>query len=397
MIVAILLIFALGFRTGQYSIEKSKREPSFSYKVKNLQEKNTRDIDFSLFWETWNALEDHYVDKKKLDPNQLYYGAIKGMVASVGDSYTFFLTPEENKQSKDDLGGHFEGIGAELGLKNNQIVVVTPLKNSPAEKAGVKAGDIISKVDGASTKNWTLNQAVSKIRGPKGKKVVLTMSRKEKEVDISVVRDQINVPFVELSYEEKTAIIELSRFGDDTDRLWDQAINKIVDAQEKGNVDSIVLDMRGNPGGYLDGAVYIASEFLPKGSLVVKQEFADKPTETYLTKREGKLLSIPLVVLVNEGSASAAEIVAGALRDYKRATLVGEKTFGKGSVQQAIDLKDGAGVHVTISKWILPKGDWIHQKGIEPKTVVKNEIPEGNTLTKENDLQLKKAIEIVRQ
>ena len=115
MIVAILLIFALGFRTGQYSIEKSKREPSFSYKVKNLQEKNTRDIDFSLFWETWNALEDHYVDKKKLDPNQLYYGAIKGMVASVGDSYTFFLTPEENKQSKDDLGGHFEGIGAELG------------------------------------------------------------------------------------------------------------------------------------------------------------------------------------------------------------------------------------------------------------------------------------------
>jgi len=397
MIVAILLIFALGFRTGQYSIEKSKREPSFSYKVKNLQEKNTRDIDFSLFWETWNALEDHYVDKKKLDPNQLYYGAIKGMVASVGDSYTFFLTPEENKQSKDDLGGHFEGIGAELGLKNNQIVVVTPLKNSPAEKAGIKAGDIISKVDGASTKNWTLNQAVSKIRGPKGKKVVLTMSRKEKEVDISVVRDQINVPFVELSYEEKTAIIELSRFGDDTDRLWDQAINKIVDAQEKGNVDSIVLDMRGNPGGYLDGAVYIASEFLPKGSLVVKQEFADKPTETYLTKREGKLLSIPLVVLVNEGSASAAEIVAGALRDYKRATLVGEKTFGKGSVQQAIDLKDGAGVHVTISKWILPKGDWIHQKGIEPKTVVKNEIPEGNTLTKENDLQLKKAIEIVRQ
>ena len=397
MIVAILLIFALGFRTGQYSIEKSKREPSFSYKVKNLQEKNTRDIDFSLFWETWNALEDHYVDKKKLDPNQLYYGAIKGMVASVGDSYTFFLTPEENKQSKDDLGGHFEGIGAELGLKNNQIVVVTPLKNSPAEKAGVKAGDIISKVDGASTANLTLNQAVSKIRGPKGKKVVLTMSRKEKEIDISVVRDQINVPFVELSYEEKTAIIELSRFGDDTDRLWDQAINKIVDAQEKGNVDSIVLDMRGNPGGYLDGAVYIASEFLPKGSLVVKQEFADKPTETYLTKREGKLLSIPLVVLVNEGSASAAEIVAGALRDYKRATLVGEKTFGKGSVQQAIDLKDGAGVHVTISKWILPKGDWIHQKGIEPKTVVKNEIPEGNTLTKENDLQLKKAIEIVRQ
>ena len=397
MIVAILLIFALGFRTGQYSIEKSKREPSFSYKVKNLQEKNTRDIDFSLFWETWNALEDHYVDKKKLDPNQLYYGAIKGMVASVGDSYTFFLTPEENKQSKDDLGGHFEGIGAELGLKNNQIVVVTPLKNSPAEKAGVKAGDIISKVDATSTKNWTLNQALSKIRGPKGKKVVLTMSRKEKEIDISVVRDQINVPFVELSYEEKTAIIELSRFGDDTDRLWDQAINKIVDAQEKGNVDSIVLDMRGNPGGYLDGAVYIASEFLPKGSLVVKQEFADKPTETYLTKREGKLLSIPLVVLVNEGSASAAEIVAGALRDYKRATLVGEKTFGKGSVQQAIDLKDGAGVHVTISKWILPKGDWIHQKGIEPKTVVKNEIPEGNTLTKENDLQLKKAIEIVRQ
>ncbi|OGK43345.1 hypothetical protein A2956_02840, partial [Candidatus Roizmanbacteria bacterium RIFCSPLOWO2_01_FULL_37_57] len=346
---------------------------------------------------TWNALEENYVDKTKLDPKVLYYGAIKGMVSSLGDSYTFFLTPEENQQSKDDLGGKFEGIGAELGLKNNQIVIVTPLKNSPAEKAGVRAGDIILEVDGKSTEGWTLNQAVSEIRGPKGEPVLLTLLRIDEEIEISIKRDQINIPFVELEFEKDVAVIELTRFGDNTNKLWDQTVSAINQRIRQGTVKGVVLDMRGNPGGFLDGAVYIASEFLPQGKIIVKQQYANDTKEEYTVERRGKLLDIPLVVLINEGSASASEIVAGALRDHERATLVGQKTFGKGSVQQALDLSEGAGVHITISKWILPDGEWINDKGIEPSVKVENTVEDGNTLSRESDIQLNRAIELLRK
>ncbi|OGK58872.1 hypothetical protein A3G65_02515 [Candidatus Roizmanbacteria bacterium RIFCSPLOWO2_12_FULL_37_7b] len=365
LISLVIALFGAGYRMGEYRTQKELRQkPAYNYTVSNIDEGNTRNIDFALFWETWNALEENYVDKTKLDPKVLYYGAIKGMVSSLGDSYTFFLTPEENQQSKDDLGGKFEGIGAELGLKNNQIVIVTPLKNSPAEKAGVRAGDIILEVDGKSTEGWTLNQAVSEIRGPKGEPVLLTLLRIDEEIEISIKRDQINIPFVELEFEKDVAVIELTRFGDNTNKLWDQTVSAINQRIRQGTVKGVVLDMRGNPGGFLDGAVYIASEFLPQGKIIVKQQYANDTKEEYTVERRGKLLDIPLVVLINEGSASASEIVAGALRDHERATLVGQKTFGKGSVQQALDLSEGAGVHITISKWILPDGEWINDKGI---------------------------------
>ena len=398
LISLVIALFGAGYRMGEYRTQKELRQkPAYNYTVSNIDEGNTRNIDFALFWETWNALEENYVDKTKLDPKVLYYGAIKGMVSSLGDSYTFFLTPEENQQSKDDLGGKFEGIGAELGLKNNQIVIVTPLKNSPAEKAGVRAGDIILEVDGKSTEGWTLNQAVSEIRGPKGEPVLLTLLRIDEEIEISIKRDQINIPFVELEFEKDVAVIELTRFGDNTNKLWDQTVSTINQRIRQGTVKGVVLDMRGNPGGFLDGAVYIASEFLPQGKIIVKQQYANDTKEEYTVERRGKLLDIPLVVLINEGSASASEIVAGALRDHERATLVGQKTFGKGSVQQALDLSEGAGVHITISKWILPDGEWINDKGIEPSVKVKNTVEDGNTLSRESDIQLNRAIELLRK
>ncbi|OGK33698.1 hypothetical protein A3E10_03205 [Candidatus Roizmanbacteria bacterium RIFCSPHIGHO2_12_FULL_37_23] len=398
LISLVIALFGAGYRMGEYRTQKELRQkPAYNYTVSNIDEGNTRNIDFALFWETWNALEENYVDKTKLDPKVLYYGAIKGMVSSLGDSYTFFLTPEENQQSKDDLGGKFEGIGAELGLKNNQIVIVTPLKNSPAEKAGVRAGDIILEVDGKSTEGWTLNQAVSEIRGPKGEPVLLTLLRIDEEIEISIKRDQINIPFVELEFEKDVAVIELTRFGDNTNKLWDQTVSAINQRIRQGTVKGVVLDMRGNPGGFLDGAVYIASEFLPQGKIIVKQQYANDTKEEYTVERRGKLLDIPLVVLINEGSASASEIVAGALRDHERATLVGQKTFGKGSVQQALDLSEGAGVHITISKWILPDGEWINDKGIEPSVKVKNTVEDGNTLSRESDIQLNRAIELLRK
>ena len=360
-----------------------------------MQKGNKANLDFSLFWQTWDTLGEYYVDKTKLDPMKMYYGAIKGMVASVNDNYTFFMTPEENKQSKDDLKGVFFGIGAELGMNDNQIVVVTPLKNSPAEKAGVKAGDIVTKVNNESTKNWSLQQAVSKIRGPKGEKVILTMLRGEKSVDVSVVRDEINIPFVTTKYEGNIAIVELSRFGEPTNDLWDKAVVELLAKQKAGALKGIVLDMRGNPGGFLDGAIHVASEFLSPRDLVVKQEYADKQPEKYFAKREGKLQNVPVVILLNKGSASASEIVAGALRDHKKATIVGENSFGKGTVQQALDLQDDAGLHVTISKWVLPGGSWIQETGIKPDVAVKLDIKEGNTMDRKSDTQLDKAIEIL--
>ncbi len=390
-----LLIFASGMKFGENK-QRISHLASKNLKVTNLKEGNTADLDFALFWQTWDTLNEYYVDKNKLDPQKMYYGAIKGMVASVEDSYTFFLTPEENKQSKDDLKGIFYGIGAELGLEENEIVVVTPLKDSPAEKAGVKTGDVVIKVNEESTKNWTLQQVVAKIRGPKGEKVVLTMRRGESELEIPIVRDEINIPFVEVSYDNNIAIVELSRFGEPTNDLWDKTVNELVKRRQQGQLRGIVLDMRGNPGGYLDGAIHVGSEFLNKRDLIVKQEYADKEPEKYFAKRDGKLQNIPAVVLLNKGSASASEIVAGALRDHKRATIVGENSFGKGTVQQALDLQDNAGLHVTISKWILPGGSWINETGIKPDIEVKLDLPEGETLKKENDSQLKKALEILQ-
>lgn len=398
LILAVCIaIFASGYHVGDKNARKQPRTPDFNYSVSNLEEGNTRKLDFALFWEAWNELERKYVDKKKLDPQVLYYGAIKGMVASMGDPYTFFLTPEENAESKQDLAGKFYGIGAELGLKKGSIVIVTPIKDSPAEKAGVRAGDIIMKVDGKSTSNWTLFEAISKIRGDKGTSVRLTMIRegKDDEFDISIVRDEINVPFVEVKYEDDIAIVELSRFGDPTNALWDKIVNEIVAKKARGQVRGMVLDMRGNPGGLLQSAVHISSEFLKEGDIIVKQEFADRKPEVYTSNRDGKLLGFPVVILQNEGSASASEIVAGALRDTIDAKIVGTSSFGKGTVQTADELSQGAGIHITISKWILPKGSWIHDTGIKPHVAIKNDIPDGFTLTRETDKQLDAAIEVI--
>lgn len=401
LILTILIaVFASGYRMGTKKAVSTPRSPAYNYNVQNLEEGNTRNLDFSLFWEAWNKLEEEYVDKKKLDPKILYYGAIKGMVAAAGDTYTFFLTPEENSESKRDLAGKFFGIGAELGLRNNTIVVVTPLKNSPAEKAGILAGDIVSKVDGKATTNWTLFEAVSKIRGEKDTPVVLTVMREglDDEKAIKIMRGEIDIPFVEVSYENNVAIVELTRFGDHTNDLWDGIVNEMVTKRAQGTLKGIVIDMRGNPGGLLQSAVHVSSEFLVKDQIIVKQEYADQDPEIYTAVRTGKLRGVPVVVLLNKGSASAAEIVAGALRDNIGAKIIGENSFGKGTVQAAEELSQGAGIHVTISKWVLPKGSWIHETGIKPDIAIKNDISDGFTLTRETDKQLDAAIkEVTRQ
>lgn len=387
-----IFLFGSGYRLGEY-----KEREKFSRRLnltpsKTIETNNQPNIDFSLFWSVWDELEKKYIDKKKVEPKTMVYGAIKGMVASLNDPYTFFLTPDENQKSKNHLQGKFEGIGAQLGLKDNRIVVIAPLKNSPAEKAGLLAGDFINKVNGESTVSMSLNEAVSKIRGEKGTKVRLVIERNQKEKEIEIVRDQIDVPSVELNFEkENIAYIKVNQFGDNTYEEWDKTVSEIVSKKAKG----LILDLRDNPGGYLEGSVYVASEFLSKGTLIVRQESTTYFNKDYRSTREGRLQNIPLVIIINKGSASASEILAGALRDHGRGKLIGEKSFGKGSVQEALDLKEGAGLHLTVAKWILPNGDWINGKGLQPEIQISNQTKEGNTLTKEEDNQLEKAIELL--
>lgn len=381
-----LFIFGAGYRLGEYTVSRKSTvsvNPTPERQSPNMQ----------LFWQVWDLIQAKYADQSKVKPKQMLYGAIKGLVASLEDPYSYFLTPEENQQSKDDLGGRYEGIGAELGMRDNRIIVVAPLENSPAKQAGVRSGDIIVAVDDQPTKGWTITQAVDKIRGEQGTTVKLTIIRVNKELEIKIKRQQIKVDSVKLRTLKKVAYLKVSHFGDNTVSEWDKAVSTVKSQWERQDIIGLVVDMRGNPGGYLDGAVYLASEFLPEGAVVVKQEYADRPAREYRVTRIGILSDIPLVVLINEGSASASEIFAGALRDHERAFLIGKKSFGKGSIQEALDLSGSTGLHLTIAKWVLPNGDWINSKGIEPSQTVELNLKEGNTLTDANDTQLLKAIE----
>lgn len=412
------LIFWGGYQFGKKD-NLSLKPLQENISIVNRQTPVTKNVDFSLFWEVWSRLERFYVDKTKLNPQKMVYGAISGMVYSLGDPYTVFLDPQQSKDSKEELSGQFEGVGMQLGLKEKKIVVIAPLRGTPAERAGIKAGDFIAKVNGQETAGWTLPEAVAKIRGQKGSKVKITIIRDDnKPKEMELVRDTILVNSVELNNnlvnqikkkEElgktpaegnqqandekapKVAYLKLSRFGDDTNREWDKSVSEIVKNWQLNKTKGLILDLRNNPGGYLSGAVYIASEFIDKG-IVVKQQRADGTTQTYSVNRQGKLITIPLVILINKGSASASEILAGCLRDYQRATLVGEKTFGKGSIQEVQDLPNNTSLHVTTAKWLLPKGEWINGKGIEPDVKIEN-----NEKKPEEDLQLQKAIEILEE
>lgn len=413
VILAALFILAggigynLGERKTNLSVSADKRI------IINQEAPKEAAIDFSLFWDVWSRMLRYYIDAASLDTQKMVWGAISGMVASAGDPYTVFLPPKENKEFKEDLGGEFEGIGAQLGMRDNRIIVIAPLKGTPAERAGVKPGDYILKVNNEETVGWTVPQAVTKIRGPRGTTVNLNIlhENSQKPIDLAIVRDTIMVPSVEtwvkkvseieeiggvadiqkIDPTKKVAYLRLNRFGDHTNQDWEKAVAEILSMQKSNGVlAGLVFDLRNNPGGYLDGSVFIASEFVEKG-VIVSQVNSDGTKQDYPVDRKGRLLDIPLVVLVNKGSASAAEIVAGALRDHKRAQLVGETTFGKGSVQTPQELKGGAGLHVTTGKWLLPKGDSISKVGVKPDIEVKLD----DAMEASGDAQLAKAVELL--
>jgi len=391
LLVILALAFGIGWKGGQYY--QSANNIASSSIAQNLTQS-------PLFNEVFRALENSYLEREKLtNQKELIYGAIQGMVASLDDPYTIFLKPEENREFKEDLAGSFGGVGIQLGYKNKQLAVIAPLEGTPAQKAGVKAGDIIIHIKDQKknidqdTLGITLPEAVNLIRGKKGTPVELTLLRdgEEKPIKTIIVRQEIKIPSVELKIIEnnskKVAHLKLIRFGDHTNREWNQAVGKILELNQQGNLAGIILDLRNNPGGYLDGAVYIASEFIDHG-IIVQQEEKEGITKTLRVSRQGKLTSIPLIVLVNQGSASASEIVAGALRAQKGTKIIGKTTFGKGTIQESKELSDGAGIHITTARWLLPNGESIHQKGIIPDIEIDN-----NSQDETEDLQLNKAVE----
>lgn len=400
------LLFTVGLVVGHRYVKPGQipllpppayQEQSLPTRLVNTdQPEEFKDVDFEQFWEVWGMLRDEYLDPEKIDDEELVYGAIKGMTAAVGDPYTVYLPPEADKRAAEDLAGAFYGVGIELGYVDNTLAVVAPLKGMPADQQGVQAGDLILHVRDdrkdldSDTLGWSLNEAVNNIRGERGTEVTLTLYRKDngaEPFDVTIKRDEIVIPSVEVEFVEhqgkRAAHIQLSRFGERTEQEWDSIVQEIN--AQRNSVDLVVLDMRNNPGGFFDGAIMIASEFANKGIVVSQQGKYNK--RDFQVKGKARLTTIPLVVVVNRGSASASEIVAGALRDLKDVKLVGEKTFGKGTVQDRRQLDMGGGIHITIARWLLPDGGWIHEDGIPVDVEVKND-PET-----EADEVLLKAIE----
>lgn len=357
-------------------------------------------LDLSMMWKVKDRLTKMYLDKDKMNDQNMVYGAISGMVSSLDDPYTMFLPPKENKSANEDLAGEFGGVGIQLGYKDKTLAVMAPLVKTPAERAGVLAGDLILKIIDKEKKidrdttGISLDEAVELIRGKVGTNVTLKMYRESKKdtFEVTLTRESIVVPSSELVWKEqsgkKVAWVRLYKFSEQLYTDWP----KIVDEIKSKNADGIVLDLRNNPGGFLQSAVMVASDFVKDG-VIVSQQSSDGSVQKYNVDESRKeLLDKKMVVLVNGGSASASEILAGALKDYNRAKLVGEKTFGKGTVQQPEDFPDGSGLHVTIAKWLLPSGKNIHKVGVDPDVEIKYV---ANEKDPKSDNQLNKAIEVL--
>ncbi|RLC35412.1 peptidase S41 [Candidatus Shapirobacteria bacterium] len=363
--VFVLALFSVSaFRWGQRSVMDKRGDP----------------LDLSLAWQVRSLLKKDYLNKDKIVDDKMKYGMVAGLVDSLDDPYTVFLPPSDNKASREDLAGEFGGVGIALGYKDKTLAVIAPLSKTPADKAGLKAGDLILKIVDKNkgidkdTSGISLSEAVNLIRGEIGSEVTLKILRKGKNeaFDVVLKRGNIVVPSVELEWKKRgnkeIAWLSLSKFSDRLYQEWDEVVKEIL---AKKNRDGIVLDLRNNPGGFLDASVMVASDFLEDG-VVTKQESSNGEVEVYNVDRsKGRLLKDKLVVLINGGSASATEILAGCLKERGRAKLVGEQSFGKGTVQRPEEFKDGSGLHITIAKWLLPGGKNIHGEGVSADVEVK--------------------------
>lgn len=391
IVLIILGSFTVGIFVGRSNyVQQNVTNQSNSLNNKNSDK--TENADFNIFWDAWNLIEKKFVGKP-LDYQKMVYGAIEGMVNSLGDPHTSFMDPELTEEFEREIDGNFEGIGAEIGIKNNQLTIIAPLTGTPAQKAGLRAKDRILMIDGQITDEMSLIEAVNLIRGEKNTEVILTIGRgKEEPKDYKITRDKIEVNSVEWKKinskkDNNIAYIELSYFGEDTANELKKITPDILSFKPKG----IILDLRNNAGGYLESAIDVSSIFIKKGEVVTFQVSEEEKKE-YKTKGGDKLSAFPIVVLVNHGSASASEILAGTLRDNRSVPLVGEKTYGKGSVQELEHLEDGSSMRITIAKWLTPTEKNINEEGLEPDYNIELTEKDYNN---DRDPQLDKAKEII--
>ena len=398
--------FFFGYQRGEKNI-------SAELKIAELQNKDIgqpEQVDFSSFWQTWNVINEKFVTTAtSTTAQEKVHGAIEGLAKSLGDPYTIFFPPEESKAFETEISGKFEGVGMELGIKDNILSVVAPLKDTPAFRAGIKSGDKIIKINDTLSADMTVEAAVKMIRGPRGTEVRLTIARegKNEPLEITITRDVINIPTIDTEIKQVVAadgsdgsnnpwvngiyVIKLYNFSANSSNLFRDALRSFIES----GTHKLILDLRGNPGGYLEAAVDMASWFLPTGKVVVSEEYA-KGTEPTIHRSRGYNIfndTLKMVILVNEGSASASEILAGALREQNIAKLVGEKSFGKGSVQELVKITPDTSLKLTIARWLTPLGHSISEEGLTPDYLVKISTKE---LEAKRDPQMDKAVEILR-
>ncbi|MBU2633118.1 S41 family peptidase [Patescibacteria group bacterium] len=398
LVVIVISVFIAGVFLGYNERPEAKKVISIFNKENPAV---LAELDFDSFWKIWNVIESKYVSNNVLDRKEMLWGATAGLVKSLGDPYSVFFSPEEADLFESSVRGDFEGVGMEIGIRDDILTVIAPLKDTPAERAGLKSGDKILKIDDVVTNDMGIDEAVRLIRGEKGTEVALSVLRKGEEgaLQVSVVRDVIKVPALET--ERKTAkakddggvndvfVIHLYNFSASSIESFRNALGEMVNSGES----KLIIDLRGNTGGYLEAAVDIASWFLPAGEIVAKERFNNGEEHLYRSKGYNIFNdNLKLVILVNQGTASASEILAGALREHGKATLVGEQTYGKGSVQELVDIRDGSALKLTIARWLTPNGESISEKGLEPDVVVEFTKED---LEAERDPQMDRALEIL--
>lgn len=389
----VVAVFVVVFGSGFYFGKKSS--PSIDeVALLNKTAPAGIETDFEAFWKTWTVLNEKFVSKKKIPTDQeKVWGAISGLTKSFDDPYTVFFPPVESKAFAEDIKGEFGGVGMEIGLRDEVLTVVSPLKGSPAEKAGIRAGDRIFKIDDKITTDMAVDAAVKLIRGEKGTAVKLTIVRNgdAKPLEISITRDTINIPTIDTKLrDDGVFVISLYSFSENSPNLFAKALREFI----VSGSDKLILDLRGNPGGYLEAAVDMASWFLPAGKIIVREDLGKNQEEEVYRSRGYDIFNdkLKMVILINRGSASASEILTGALLEHGKAVVVGERSFGKGSVQELVKITPETSLKVTIARWLTPNGVSISEGGITPTfvaTTSEKDLIEGE------DTQMEKAVEIL--
>ena len=399
IILALIIVFSfgrlVGRRQGQPTVvteTNSKEYGKVIDKSQELPEFFKKDVSFSIYWKVWNKIQNEFIDRPVPEP-QLFYGSLMGLVASLGDPYSVFLEPKISQKFQEELQGKFEGIGCEIGIRDSRLVAVSPLPDSPAEKAGVKAGDKIFFIDDYDTTGTSIEEAVDRIRGEKGTQVTLTILR-DNETEyrkIIIIRDTIKIISASWNMQERNgkniAVIKLTHFNSDTNERLVKAINEILLA----NPDGLILDLRSNPGGYIEQAVDIASHWIDAGKIVVTEDYGGEEKNKHLANGSAELKDYKTIILINKGSASASEIVSGALQDYSLAKIIGEQSFGKGSVQGLQEFQDGSSIKLTVARWLTPNNHQIDKLGIMPDEEVELTEDDWND---GKDPQMERALEI---